>query len=99
MPELAAAVGLAADGGRVALRANDLGRIETRLLGASRRCTGSYTLAGGTLDISGTIPTTSDTNTLELTGATGRYKHARGHVRTTYNAAATRAVETLTITI
>jgi len=57
---------------------------------------GSHTLSGGTIDFSGTISTTTDTNRLSMTGGTGSYKNARGTVLTEYNRAGTKARETLT---
>jgi len=59
-------------------------------------CTGSYTLSGGTFSIAGTISNSSDTNRLEVTGGTGRYRGARGSVLTEYNRSGTRAKETIT---
>jgi hypothetical protein len=35
-------------------------------------------------------------DTLNITGGTGSYKNARGHVHTVYNTAGSRATETLT---
>jgi hypothetical protein len=60
------------------------------------RCTGSYTLSGGTFQIAGTISNDSNTNRLEITGGTGRYRGARGNVLTEYNRAGTSAKETIT---
>ena len=60
------------------------------------RCSGSYTLSGGTFQIAGTISNDSNTNRLEITGGTGRYKGARGSVLTEYNRAGTSAKETIT---
>jgi hypothetical protein len=60
------------------------------------RCTGSYTLSGGTFQIAGTISNDSNTNRLEITGGSGRYKGARGSVLTEYNRAGTSAKETIT---
>jgi hypothetical protein len=64
--------------------------------GHDYRCSGSYTLAHGTIAFSGEIPAGKNSNTLNVTGGTGSYKHARGHVHTVYNAAGTRATETIT---
>jgi hypothetical protein len=60
------------------------------------RCSGSYTLSGGTFQIAGTISNDSDTNRLEITGGTGRYRGARGNVLTEYNRTGTSARETIT---
>jgi len=62
----------------------------------STHCVGGYTLSHGTIDFSGTISTTSDTNRLSMTGGTGSYKDARGTVLTEYNKAGTKALETIT---
>jgi hypothetical protein len=60
------------------------------------RCVGSYTLTHGTLQFSGTIPRSGETNRLSVTGGTGVYKNARGTVVTEYNKAGTKAKETIT---
>lgn len=64
--------------------------------GHDYKCSGSYTLTHGTIDFSGVIPAARNSNTLNITGGTGSYKNARGHVHTVYNAAGTRATETIT---
>jgi hypothetical protein len=64
--------------------------------GHDYKCSGSYKLTHGTIDFSGEIPAGKNSNTLNITGGTGSYKNVRGHVHTVYNAAGTRATETLT---
>jgi hypothetical protein len=62
------------------------------------QCTGSYTLAHGTLKIAGTLTSPTDPLriTLKITGGTGSYKGAHGTVVTVYNKTETKAKETLT---
>lgn len=60
------------------------------------RCVGSYTLTHGTLQFSGTIPRSGETNRLSITGGSGAYKNARGTVLTEYNKPGTKAKETIT---
>jgi hypothetical protein len=60
------------------------------------KCQGEYTLTHGHLKFAGVIPGGTSTNTLAITGGTGRYSDARGHVRTEYNRTGTSAKETVT---
>jgi len=60
-------------------------------------CTGKYALADGTITFAGTIPNPSRSNTLTITGGTGRYRNAEGTVLTEYNARGTHAEETITL--
>ncbi len=62
------------------------------------RCVGSYTLARGTIQFSGTIGAEVNPNRLRFVGGTGAYKDARGAVIADYNEAGTKAKETLTFT-
>jgi hypothetical protein len=59
-------------------------------------CIGSYTLTHGTIQFSGSISSSSNTNRLTITGGTGTYRGARGTVLTEYNRTGTKAKETLT---
>jgi len=59
------------------------------------RCTGKYALAGGTITFAGTIASRSRSNTLTITGGTGRYQNAEGTVLTEYNRSRAHAQETI----
>ncbi len=69
---------------------------EPRTAGAAH-CTGKYALADGTITFAGTIPIPSRSNTLTITGGTGRSRDAEGAVLTEYNAHGTHAEETITL--
>src|SRR5262249_24749589 len=60
-------------------------------------CTGKYALAHGTIRFAGTIPIPSHSNTLTITGGTGRYHGAEGTVLTEYAADGRHAKETITL--
>lgn len=63
---------------------------------ATAHCIGEYALADGTITFAGTIPSPSRSNTLTITGGTGRYRNAEGTILTAYNGRGTHAQETIT---
>jgi hypothetical protein len=68
----------------------------TKKTSSTVHCTGSYKLSHGTIQFSGTISNSSNTNRLTITGGTGSYRNARGTVLTEYNRLGTMAKETIT---
>jgi hypothetical protein len=59
-------------------------------------CTGKYALQGGTIRFAGTIALPSLSQTLTITGGTGRYRGAEGGVLTEYSVDRSHAKETIT---
>ena len=84
---------------RLSQGSKSVGEDSSRCMPASKttvHCAGSYTLTHGTLQFSGTIPRSGETNHLTVTGGTGACKGARGTVVTEYNETGTNAKETIT---